>query len=215
MGNAGTSKSKTKDNGPKLANTGNNLSSTRMMSSTSGRNEYDYLFKLVVIGDKGVGKSSLILRFADNTFPETDISTIGVDYKIRTLKIDAHVVKLEVWDAPGEDDKIRSILQDTEPAFQRNHGAIVVYDITNSESFNNIQKHLQELQRYQGNEYVGTILVGNKCDLVNERKVSVEDAKSLADDLDIFYLETSAKNSINVEEVFTKLASSIKERVED
>jgi len=175
-----------------------------------GSPEYDYLFKLLLIGDSGVGKSSLLLRFADNTFTESFISTIGVDFKIRTLEIDGNTVKLQIWDTAGQ-ERFRTI---TSSYYRGAHGIIVVYDVTNPETFNNVQKWLQEIERYAC-ETVHKLLVGNKCDLVSERKVSSDDAREFADQLNLVFLETSAKDSTNVEEAFSKMARSIKEKLED
>eukprot|EP01120_Amphizonella_sp_Union-15-10_P013387 TRINITY_DN619_c0_g1_i1.p1 TRINITY_DN619_c0_g1~~TRINITY_DN619_c0_g1_i1.p1 ORF type:complete len:206 (-),score=43.35 TRINITY_DN619_c0_g1_i1:102-719(-) len=179
-------------------------------SKTSTNPEYDYLFKLLLIGDSGVGKSSLLLRFADNTFTESFISTIGVDFKIRTIEIDNMTVKLQIWDTAGQ-ERFRTI---TSSYYRGAHGIIVVYDITNQETFNNVQKWLQEIDRYAC-ENVHKLLVGNKCDLVNERKVPLETAREFAEQLNLIFLETSAKNSTNVEEAFMKMAQAIKSKLEE
>jgi Ras-related protein Rab-1A len=182
----------------------------RPTSGKSSNPEYDYLFKLLLIGDSGVGKSSLLLRFADNTFTESFISTIGVDFKIRTIEIDGTTVKLQIWDTAGQ-ERFRTI---TSSYYRGAHGIIVVYDITNAESFNNVQKWLQEIDRYAC-ENVHKLLVGNKCDLVNERKVKYETAKEFADSYNLIFLETSAKNSTNVEDAFIKMAQAIKAKMEE
>jgi len=172
--------------------------------------EYDYLFKLLLIGDSGVGKSSLLLRFADNTFTESFISTIGVDFKIRTIDIEGTTVKLQIWDTAGQ-ERFRTI---TSSYYRGAHGIIVVYDITNQETFNNVQKWLQEIDRYAC-ENVHKLLVGNKSDLVNERKVQYDQAAEFAASLNLIFLETSAKSSTNVEDAFTKMAKAIKEKLEE
>jgi len=168
--------------------------------------EYDHLFKLLLIGDSGVGKSSLLLRFSDNTFSDSFIATIGVDFKIKTMDINGSQVKLQIWDTAGQ-ERFRTI---TSSYYRGAHGIIVVYDVTNPDSFQNVRKWLQEINRY-ASENVQKILVGNKCDLVSERKVSYEDAKELADELSVMFLETSAKNATNVNIAFEQMAKKIKE----
>jgi len=171
---------------------------------------HDHLFKLLLIGDSGVGKSSLLLRFADNTFTESFISTIGVDFKIRTIDVNGKTVKLQIWDTAGQ-ERFRTI---TSSYYRGAHGIIVVYDITNAETFNNVQKWLQEIERYAC-DTVHKLLIGNKCDLVNDRKISTEDAREFADQFNLVFLESSAKDSTNVEEAFTRMAKSIMEKMED
>ncbi|KAJ0860554.1 putative small GTPase, P-loop containing nucleoside triphosphate hydrolase [Helianthus annuus] len=146
--------------------------------------EYDYLFKLLLIGDSGVGKSCLLLRFADDSYLDSYISTIGVDFKIRTVEQDGKTIKLQ----------------------------IVVYDVTDQESFNNVKQWLSEIDRY-ASENVNKILVGNKCDLVANKVVSTETAKAFADEIGIPFLETSAKDATNVEQAFMAMTASIKDRM--
>ena len=160
--------------------------------------EYDFLFKLLLIGDSGVGKSCLLLRFADDTYTESYISTIGVDFKIRTIELDGKTIKLQVWDTAGQ-ERFRTI---TSSYYRGAHGIIVVFDVTDQESFNNVKQWLQEIDRYAC-ENVDKLLVGNKCDLTDKKVVGYTSAKAYADQLGISFLETSAKNATNVEQVFT------------
>jgi len=170
--------------------------------------EYDYLFKLLLIGDSGVGKSCLLLRFADDTYTESYISTIGVDFKIRTIELDGKTIKLQIWDTAGQ-ERFRTI---TSSYYRGAHGIIVVYDVTDQESFNNVKQWLQEIDRY-ASENVNKLLVGNKCDLTNKKVVDYSSAKEYADQLGIPFLETSAKNATNVEQAFMTMAAEIKNRV--
>jgi len=167
--------------------------------------EYDYLFKILLIGDSGVGKSALLLRFSDNMFTDSYISTIGVDFKIRTVELDGKVVKLQIWDTAGQ-ERFRTI---TSSYYRGAHGIIVVYDVTETETFRNVQQWMSEIGRYAG-ESVAKLLVGNKCDLVNKKVVATETAKAFADKLTIPFLETSAKTATNVENAFLTMATEIK-----
>lgn len=194
----------------------------------------DYLFKLLLIGDSGVGKSCLLLRFADDTYTESYISTIGVDFvsllqscvvdllptcnltdicslyvqKIRTIDLDGKTIKLQIWDTAGQ-ERFRTI---TSSYYRGAHGIIVVYDVTDNESFNNVKQWLHEIDRYAA-ENVNKLLVGNKSDLTGKRVVSTEQGKEFADSLGIEFLETSAKTSSNVEQAFLTMASQIKARM--
>ena len=166
--------------------------------------EYDYLFKLLLIGDSGVGKSCLLLRFADDTYTESYISTIGVDFKSRTIELDGQTIKLQIWDTAGQErfGKIDS-------SFYRGaHGIIVVFDVTDPESFSNVKQWLHEIDRYASAD-VKKLLVGNKCDLASKRAVPTEQAAAFAESLGVEYLETSAKSALNVEKAFTAIAREV------
>ncbi|GAB1604447.1 ras-related protein Rab-1A [Argonauta hians] len=170
--------------------------------------EYDYLFKLLLIGDSGVGKSCLLLRFADDTYTESYISTIGVDFKIRTIELDGKTIKLQIWDTAGQ-ERFRTI---TSSYYRGAHGIIVVYDVTDQESFANVKQWLSEIDRY-ASETVNKLLVGNKCDQNPKKVVDYTSAKEYADSLGIPFLETSAKNATNVEQAFMTMAAEIKNRM--
>lgn len=158
--------------------------------------DYDHLFKLLIIGDSGVGKSSLLLRFADNTFSGSYITTIGVDFKIRTVEINGEKVKLQIWDTAGQ-ERFRTI---TSTYYRGTHGVIVVYDVTSAESFVNVKRWLHEIN--QNCDDVCRILVGNKNDDPERKVVETEDAYKFAGQMEIQLFETSAKENINVEEMF-------------
>jgi len=173
--------------------------------------EYDYLFKLLLIGDSGVGKSCLLLRFADDTYTDSYISTIGVDFKIRTVDLDTKTIKLQIWDTAGQ-ERFRTI---TSSYYRGAHGIIIVYDITDKESFDNVRQWLFEIDRY-ASENVCKLLVGNKSDLSNKRAVEYEQSKSFANELNISFLETSAKkNAANVEQAFLTMAAQIKNKMQN
>eukprot|EP00624_Nannochloropsis_granulata_P005896 evm.model.NODE_41967_length_32096_cov_22.644348.2 len=167
------------------------------------KRDYDFLFKLVLIGDTGVGKSCLLLRFADDAFTDSYISTIGVDFRFRTVKIDKKTFKLQIWDTAGQ-ERFRTI---TSAYYRGADGIIMVYDVTNEESFEHIQDWLNEVNRY-ASEGTCKLLVGNKSDR-EDKVVSTERAKKFADELGIPFLETSAKNASNVEEAFLTMAQEL------
>ncbi|XP_051524156.1 ras-related protein Rab-35-like [Myxocyprinus asiaticus] len=158
--------------------------------------DYDYLFKLLIIGDSGVGKSSLLLRFADNTFSGSYITTIGVDFKIRTVEINGEKVKLQIWDTAGQ-ERFRTI---TSTYYRGTHGVIVVYDVTSAESFVNVKRWLHEIN--QNCDDVCRILVGNKNDDPGSKVVETNDAQKFAEQMGIRLFETSAKENVNVEDMF-------------
>ncbi|KGL84435.1 Ras-related protein Rab-35, partial [Tinamus guttatus] len=144
----------------------------------------------------GVGKSSLLLRFADNTFSGSYITTIGVDFKIRTVEINGEKVKLQIWDTAGQ-ERFRTI---TSTYYRGTHGVIVVYDVTSAESFVNVKRWLHEIN--QNCDDVCRILVGNKNDDPERKVVETEDAYKFAGQMEIQLFETSAKENVNVEEMF-------------
>lgn len=167
--------------------------------------QYDYLFKILLIGDSGVGKSCLLLRFADDTFTDSYISTIGVDFKIRTLELDDKIVKLQIWDTAGQ-ERFRTI---TSSYYRGAHGIMMVYDITDKISFNNIKHWMSEVERYSSKN-AKTILIGNKSDIISKRQVEFEIAEQFAKEQEIPFLETSAKKADNVDEAFTQMARCIR-----
>ncbi|CAD8087550.1 unnamed protein product [Paramecium sonneborni] len=174
----------------------------------SMQQEYDYLFKILLIGNSAVGKSSLLLRFADNVFNESFLPTIGVDFKIRTFDLNGKTVKLQIWDTAGQ-ERFKTI---TNSYYKGAHGIILVYDVTDKQSFKDVENWLAEVEKY-ANENVVRVLVGNKVDLESKREVTFEEGKELADSLNIRFIETSAKNSSNVEKAFITLANEIKAKV--
>lgn len=164
----------------------------------------DYLFKLVLIGDSGVGKSCLLLRFADDSFTDSYISTIGVDFRFRTVTIDKKTVKLQIWDTAGQ-ERFRTI---TSAYYRGAHGIIMVYDVTSDESFEHVEEWLSEVNRHASESTI-KLLVGNKADLVDKKAVPAEKASQFAENLGISFLETSAKNATNVETAFLTMAQEL------
>lgn len=161
------------------------------------------MFKLLIIGDSGVGKSSLLIRFSDNTFSGSYITTIGVDFKIRTVLLHGERVKLQIWDTAGQ-ERFRTI---TNTYYRGTHGVIVVYDVTNGESFGNVKRWLQEIE--SNCDIVNKVLVGNKNDDPTRKVVTTEDAERFANQMEIKLFETSAKDNINVEEMFLAITEQV------
>lgn len=165
--------------------------------------DYDHLFKLLIIGDSGVGKSSILLRFADDMFSGSYITTIGVDFKIRTINVEEERVKLQIWDTAGQ-ERFRTI---TSTYYRGTHGVIVVYDVTNAESFVNVKRWLHEID--QNCDVVNKVLVGNKNDQPENKVVETEDAKRFALQMGVETFETSAKDNINIEDVFQHITKLV------
>jgi len=168
---------------------------------------YDYLFKLLLIGDSGVGKTCVLFRFSEDAFNATFISTIGIDFKIRTIELDGKKIKLQIWDTAGQ-ERFRTI---TTAYYRGAMGIMLVYDITNAKSFDNIAKWLRNIDEH-ANEDVERMILGNKCDMTDKRVISKERGEAIAREHNIRFLETSAKTNINVEQAFVQLAESILEK---
>jgi small GTP-binding protein len=157
---------------------------------------------MLIIGDSAVGKSCLLLRFAENKFTENFVMTIGIDFKVRHVEIDDAKVKLQIWDTAGQ-EKFRTI---TKAYYRGAHGILLVYDVTSIESFNQTRQWMQSIQENMLDP-VAVIFVGNKCDA--ERTVSKEEAQDLANEFNVEYFETSAKTGEGVDQTFVRLAKLI------
>ncbi|XP_067936571.1 ras-related protein Rab-10-like [Watersipora subatra] len=169
---------------------------------------YDLLFKLLLIGDSGVGKTCLLFRFSDDAFNTTFISTIGIDFKIKTVELGGKKIKLQIWDTAGQ-ERFHTI---TTSYYRGAMGIILVYDITNQRSFDNITKWLRNIDEH-ANEDVEKMILGNKCDMEDKRQVSHERGMMVAKEHSIPFLETSAKSNVNVEQAFLKLAQAILDKM--
>mmetsp|Transcript_16751 Transcript_16751/g.52519 ORF Transcript_16751/g.52519 Transcript_16751/m.52519 type:complete len:236 (-) Transcript_16751:387-1094(-) len=160
--------------------------------------EHDYLLKVLLIGDTCVGKSTLLLRYADHEWRDGLDATIGVDFKICTHKIQDKIVKMQIWDTAGQ-ERFRTIVSSY---FRGAHGVIVCYDITDRQSFVNVGMWVAESKRYTD---ACLLLVATKADLEAERKVSLEEGQQLAEGLQVGFVETSSKKDINVQDAFQTL----------
>jgi len=170
---------------------------------------YAYLFKYIIIGDTGAGKSCLLLQFTDKRFQPVHDLTIGVEFGARMVTIDNRQIKLQIWDTAGQ-ESFRSI---TRSYYRGAAGALLVYDISRRETFAHLTRWLEEA-RQNGNENMTIMLIGNKCDLEHRRQVSPEEGKKFAEDHGLMFLETSAKTAHNVEDAFLKPAQEIYSKIQ-
>lgn len=178
------------------------------MSNREGASSYDMQIKLLMIGDSGVGKTCLLLRYANDSFSPTFITTIGIDFKIKNVEIDTKRIKLQIWDTAGQ-ERFRTI---TTSYFRGAQGILLVYDVTDRRSFESIRNWISQIQQH-ADVNVNKILVGNKCDMLDEKVVSTEEGQKLAKEFGIDFWEASAKNDINVEQSFISIARGVKDRL--
>ncbi|KAG2681667.1 hypothetical protein I3760_11G154600 [Carya illinoinensis] len=174
------------------------------MAGYRADDDYDYLFKVVLIGDSGVGKSNLLSRFTKNEFNLESKSTIGVEFATRTLNVDGKVIKAQIWDTAGQ-ERYRAI---TSAYYRGAVGALLVYDITRHATFENVDRWLKELRGHTDSSIV-VMLVGNKSDLRHLVAVSTEEAKSYAEKESLYFMETSALEAVNVENAFAEVLTQI------
>mmetsp|Transcript_9696 Transcript_9696/g.16031 ORF Transcript_9696/g.16031 Transcript_9696/m.16031 type:complete len:219 (-) Transcript_9696:207-863(-) len=166
--------------------------------------EYDYLFKVVLIGDSGVGKSNLLSRFTRNEFNLDSKSTIGVEFATKSIQVDAKTIKAQIWDTAGQ-ERYRAI---TSAYYRGAVGALLVYDISKQVTFENVERWLKELRDHAEPNIV-IMLVGNKSDLRHKRAVSTETAMAFAENNNLAFIETSALESTGVEEAFRQILTEI------
>jgi len=167
-------------------------------------NAYDLLAKVLIIGDSGVGKTCLLLRFCDNSFTTSHLATIGIDFKMKTIEVDGKRVKVQIWDTAGQ-DRFKTI---TQTYYRGAMGIILAYAVNDRESFQNIENWMKQIKEH-ASEDVCKILVGNKSDMP-DRCVEYEEGKRLADSYGVQFFETSAKDCRNVNDAFFAVAQEIK-----
>ena len=174
------------------------------MNSTK---EVEFVFKILLLGDSEVGKSCFLMRYSDNVFVENYITTIGLDYKLKNVKLDSgKTIKVQLWDTAGQ-DKYRTIAKNY---FKGSHGILLLYDVTKQSSFQNIRDWIQDIREEVSQKAI-IFLIGNKIDLVDKRKISKEKGIELAEEYKLPFFEASAKSGENVDEVFKALYKKISE----
>lgn len=171
---------------------------------------YAYLFKYIIIGDTGVGKSCLLLQFTDKRFQPVHDLTIGVEFGARMITIDGKQIKLQIWDTAGQ-ESFRSI---TRSYYRGAAGALLVYDITRRDTFNHLTTWLEDARQHSNSNMV-IMLIGNKSDLESRREVKKEEGEAFAREHGLIFMETSAKTASNVEEAFINTAKEIYEKIQE
>ncbi len=174
------------------------------MSLTTKNKDYDYIFKLVLIGDTCVGKSCILVRFSDDIFDDNYVTTIGVDFRFKTMVVKNKVVKIQIWDTAGQ-ERYKAI---TRAYYKGAKGAFIVYDITRKETFDDIDKWRNELVS-SCNKEVTVMLIGNKCDLEDQREITKEQGEEKAKSFGFSFIETSALSGENLEKGFEMLIKEI------
>ena len=168
----------------------------------------ELLYKILLLGDSSVGKTCFLMRYADNTFQEIHMSTIGLDYKLKNVQLDdGKIVKIQIWDTAGQ-DRFRSI---TKNYYKGAHGIILIYDVTSRKTFENIKNWVSQIKEEVSNK-VTIILVGNKIDDEPNRKVTTQEGENMAKECELDFFETSAKSGANIDSTFNELVKKTVEK---
>lgn len=180
------------------------MSSPSTSKNDASDQNFDYMFKLLIIGNSAVGKTSFLFRYADDSYTSAFVSTVGIDFKVKTVQRNNKRVKLQIWDTAGQ-ERYRTI---TTAYYRGAMGFLLMYDITNEDSFNAVQDWATQIKTYSWDS-AQVMLVANKADMENERVVSTERGEQLARQLGFDFFETSAKENLNVTKAFDRLVDVI------
>jgi Ras-related protein Rab-1A len=190
-----------------LNNNTSTNSSQKIAKKLSKSKQFDYTFKIVMIGDSGVGKSCILLRFADDKFNENFYATIGVDFRFKNIIVDDKSVKLQIWDTAGQ-ERFKTI---TSAYYRGADGIIIVYDITDRNSFAHIKDWLDDVNKYTDDNPL-KIIVGNKIDLIKDKQINENDMKTMTAQTGIEILECSAKDSIKINDLMEIMTKKLIEK---
>ena len=171
-------------------------------------NNYNYLFKYIIIGDPSVGKSNLLMKFANNKFTDEYQATIGVEFGAKNIDINQKIYRIQIWDTAGQEN-FRSI---TRAYYNNSVCAMIVYDITSRQSFEHIQNWIEDVHN-QSPKTITLVLIGNKIDLEDKRVVSFDEGSEIAMKNGMIFMETSAKTGEGVNEIFKKSAEEIEKKM--
>ena len=172
--------------------------------SSQNQNGYDMIFKVVLIGDTSVGKTNILSKYLSNEFDPDSKATVGVEFGTKDFQIENNKVKVQIWDTAGQ-ERYRSI---TNAYYKGAKGSLLVYDITNPKSFQNLDKWLSDLKS-NGEDKISVVLIGNKSDLESERKITLEQGKEKAAFFKLAFMETSALNGNNIDNAFNELITDV------
>ena len=175
-----------------------------MSSNNNNPNGYDMIFKIVLIGDTSVGKTNILTKYLSDEFDPESKATVGVEFGTKNFKIENNIVKVQIWDTAGQ-ERYRSI---TNAYYKGAKGSLLIYDITNKKSFENLEKWISDIKT-NGDDNISIILVGNKSDLENKRVISMEEGKKKAKLYKFAFMETSALNGNNIEKAFNELIMDV------